>query len=216
MPGRAEVVGGIPVFCNGVKLFDYWLGNLFSKWGNGDGDDDRLLSIGGELVEHLEALGYKMKLGWGIHNSLCLRFMKRGRKKWENHWATEEVWQTRVYKKVWRSLPEDIRDLFGRLSREGIHWGSIFACLLHDYWNFYDFCPYGEDLPVDHSKYILEAVPTERIVHHPASRREFLEDLEPLSVIKFFQDGSLKPARGNGEQIDQLICEALAVLMKTT
>jgi hypothetical protein len=205
---QEKVVEYIPVFCNRIVLFDYLVANLFSKWGNFDGDDERLLEIGNTLVGKIRALGYKLELGWGVHNPLLVRTIERKGFRWHNRWVMEKVWQPRIYKEAWRSLPQDIKRLFERLSEEGIHSGSIHVCLLHDYWNFYNRCLFEDDsIAVDHSKYIVEVVPTEKL-----SRRKLwkiLEEAEPLGAIKLLQNGGLKPVWINRKRIERLISEAL-------
>jgi len=229
MPGEV-IFDAIPVFCGRVKLFDYWIGNLFSKWGNQDGEDDRLLEIGQEIVDELYDLGYRqMAVGRGLHNSLCILSMKkRGHREWKNRWAADELWEEHVYKKLWNTLPGDVKQVLSKLAKKGIHYSNIYVCLLHDYWNFADYCSYDDEdlirvsqmnndeandnISLEHHDYIVKTLPTKKFASSVISKEEFIDDLKPLSIIDSLRNGALKPV--DKCRIEWLVCNALAARMK--
>jgi hypothetical protein len=191
-PLEAELSDSIPVYCNGCFFFDYWVGNLFSRWGNGDGSDTRLEAIGGAVVSEIERAGFTVEtVDWSAHNPLLISEIRRGELKWENRWARDIVDDC---SELWESLPEGVKEVLCRLAREGINAGNtIYVCLIHDYWGFEDVldCENWEELDdIDHRRYVREAAPrqikldSDLIPKAPflsAVRNGSIELLEPLT-----------------------------------
>ena len=190
-PLEAELSDSIPVYC-GCFLFDYWVGNLFSRWGNGDGNDTRLEAVGGAVISEIERAGFIVETAdWSAHNPLIISEIRKGELRWENRWAGDIVDDC---SELWESLPEGVKEVFRRLAREGIGIGnSIYVCLVHDYWDFEDAldCENWEELDdIDHRCYIREAIPKEAVLDPDlvpkvpfmsAVRNGSIELLEPLT-----------------------------------
>jgi hypothetical protein len=185
-----EPVTSIPVFCRNICLFNYWVGELYSKWGNGDGGDERLTRVSEDILHEIEAAGYRVETtDWRLHNSLIITEISDGQQKWENEWITEELWVPDIYRKFWSSLPSGVQEVYHKLAKRGIHWDKIYVCLIHDYWDFEGNCPLdhndkSEDY--DHSKYIREAFLKNEITGATKSLFSLvlggdIELLEPLS-----------------------------------
>jgi hypothetical protein len=211
---RMEPVESIPVFCRGIRLFNYWVGELYSKWGNGDGSDDRLVRVSEDVLNEIEAAGYTVETtSWGLHNSLIIDQISNGQQKWENTWRLEDLWVPEVYREFWNSLPSGVREVYRRLAKEGIHWDKIYVCLVHDYWDFDGDCTLNyndESEDYDHKRYIREAFlrneieidegylqPTKHLL--PLVQRGDIELLEPLSQEELLELESylvLKKLRG--------------------
>jgi hypothetical protein len=181
-----DPVDTVPVYCNGRLLFDYWVGELFSKWGNGDGDDTRLEAVSNVVVSEIEQAGFTVETAsWGMHNCLIIREIRKGMLKWKNKWALEVP---EKYSELWKSLPEGVKEVLRRLAEEGINAGDfIYVCLIHDYWDFEDIldCENWEELDdIDHRRYVREAIPKEVI---------FDPDLVPkASFVSLALGGSLE------------------------
>lgn len=128
-------VTSIPVRIGRGKFFDYWIGNLFSKWGNGDGDDPNLCDVACTVLDDIGTLGYEMETGWGIHNGLLLCSLKRGGKEvWANDHATDSLWEPEEYGTLWSSLPRNVQSALTKLARDGVRFDTARMCLLHGAW----------------------------------------------------------------------------------
>jgi len=116
-----EVVFSIPVRINGKSVGTYDLHNLFSKWGNEDGDNGLLCDIAEKIIAKIMKLDYEVDMSWGIHNCAgVFSLTKNGKKVWVNEFALKELWNPDIYRKLWETLPEDVKKVLRELATTGI------------------------------------------------------------------------------------------------
>jgi len=104
-------------------MMHYELSDLFSKWGNGDGDDDFLCSIARAIIDRIEAQGASVEPSSGIHNNYMLEVITCQGKKWNLYdlgIATYDVDSESNYKKILDSLPAVVHDTLVELSINGV------------------------------------------------------------------------------------------------
>lgn len=197
----------IPVFVGGVRFFDYWVGELFSKWGNEDGNDTRLETISWEVVSELGRAGFTVETAdWSVHNACFATEIRKGGQRWTNRWARSVDDE---YPSFWESLPEGVRHVYRRLARRGIDMGSIHVCLIHNYWNFEgSLCCEHWDTPsdIDHDRYTRKA-----ILRGWVKLNDFLDPEEPfLESVLSGNMVLLKPLT------NKELAELVALRLKTT
>ena len=124
---EAGVVDSIPIVDRSGKPYTYYyLDNLFSKWGNEDGDNLVMVEVAWRIISKIEELGYEVATPITVHNDARIDELRRnGKTVWVNEWCYEEVWRPEVWEELWKSLPEDVRELLVQLSEEGIPLDSI-------------------------------------------------------------------------------------------
>jgi hypothetical protein len=198
----------IPIFVGGVHLFDYWVGELFSKWGNEDGNDTRLEAVSWRVVSEIERAGFAVETAdWSVHNALFATEIRKGAQRWRNRWARSV---DDDYPSFWESLPEGVKHIYRRLARRGIDMGnSIHVCLIHDYWNFEGgLCCEHWGVPdgIDHSRYTRKA-----ILRRPIGLDGFLTPRRPLLESVLGGDVKLSKPLTREE-----LAELTALRLKTT
>jgi hypothetical protein len=114
----------IPVRVRGYKkpFMHYHIGNLFSYWGNGDGDDSLLCGIADDIVDRLEAEGFTIIWSNSIHNNHCIDIIasNSGRSKWKNTFSSKDLEDEETYVELFESLPVPVRQALIGLSVKGI------------------------------------------------------------------------------------------------
>lgn len=116
------IVDNVPVFINGTYVGDYCLANLFSKWGNEDGDNLLMCEIAHRVIDIIEEKAkVEIHRCWGIHNDAGIfEISKNGKIIWKNEYDLEDTWDDRVYRKIWKSLPKEVREVIKKIHEEGI------------------------------------------------------------------------------------------------
>jgi len=83
------IVDNVPVFINGTYVGDYCLANLFSKWGNEDGDNLLMCEIAHRVIDIVEEKAkVEIHRCWGIHNGAGIfEISKNGKIIWKNEYS---------------------------------------------------------------------------------------------------------------------------------
>jgi hypothetical protein len=106
---------------NGTAVGRYFFFNLFSKWGNGDGDDGFLVALAREVMVAVESEGVHITgTGWGIHNCAGIFEAEVDGETWENEFGEEELWEPEVYRRLWDALPEKLKTGLRKVAEKGI------------------------------------------------------------------------------------------------
>jgi hypothetical protein len=108
----------VPVKVNGIHMGDYELVNLFTRYGNEDGNNPLMCAVAAAIIDAIEAeLEYGVvREDFSAHNPYVIwELEKDGRTVWELKESHDEVTE-----ELWNSLPDDVRRLFEKLAREGV------------------------------------------------------------------------------------------------
>lgn len=196
----------IPVTSTTLKsrVFSYDIENIFDKWGNGDGDDELLATVGEMVLGSIRGLGYQIDAGWGVHNGQVIRQLhKDGRKNWYNHWADKHAWDPPIFHDIWRTLPADVRRLLLRLRAEGLSL-DFYVCLVHGRWGPNPGCPKCLEEFEQEDKFVVLAVP-----NAPVS--DILDAMHPGKLFSLIREGKIKV-----EASAALLREALIAALQRT
>jgi hypothetical protein len=112
------MIESVPVKVNGIEVGRYELVNLFTRYGNEDGNNPLMCAVAAAIIDAIEAeLGYMVVDERGsAHNPFVIWELKKGRR---TAWELKES-QDEMTEELWNSLPDDVRRLFEELAREGV------------------------------------------------------------------------------------------------
>lgn len=115
----------IPVFagcCEG-PFMQYEIADLFSAYGNGDGDDHLLCAVAQIIIDTMYECGITVETSGGLHNNVCIESVtsrNRG-ETWE--WKScpdEKLNHKASYAELFRSLPAMMQEVLLRLAQRGV------------------------------------------------------------------------------------------------
>ncbi len=129
MSGSEGRPTSIPITLDGRVVYHYEIANLFSKFGNYDGDNCILLEISYVLHSAIRGLGYELEIYSSIHNPACIWGLERGPERWENEYAhSDDIWGD-GFAELWDSLPEDVRELLADIAERRLALEEVLALL---------------------------------------------------------------------------------------
>ncbi len=102
----------------------YEIADLFSFYGNGDGDDSLLCAIADEIFDRMYELGIVVEKADGIHNNHCMSSAaprENATEGWE--WTNSfdgNLANDEEYVRLFLSLPSKLQDALLKLARDGI------------------------------------------------------------------------------------------------
>jgi len=98
----------------------YDVAHLFDYYGNGDGDDYVYCAVAERIISEIEAQGFEVESGAGVHNNhrIATIYWKGGR--WDCDDIEFDVWDDVQLAKLLVSLPKEVHRTLLRLSIDGV------------------------------------------------------------------------------------------------
>lgn len=116
----------IPVYagCCHKPFLQYEIADLFSFYGNGDGDDSLLCAIADEIFDRMYELGITVGKAESIHNNHCIDSAaprENATEGWEwNNSFDGNLANDEEYVELFLSLPSQLQGVLFRLAMDGI------------------------------------------------------------------------------------------------
>ncbi len=118
---RLECPTSVPVYSGDKQLImSYEVIDLFSKFGNGDGDDEFLCEIANIILDEIQAVGVSLRCLDGWHNARAIGEIFWNGKDWP---LDDAAVSDDCYEKIFAGLPGPMRETLVRLSLHGITVG---------------------------------------------------------------------------------------------